>query len=203
MIPVPEKIPDFYQRIYDRVIRKTGIQCVTLKSKKDLKPYIMPVMRLINETFREIFGSYEMDEEEMKKFASDYMLILDVDFTVIVTDNGIPISFFIALPDIGPALQKTKGRLFPFGIFRILKEMKRTDSIVLMIGGIKKTYQGSGIDVLMGVKMLEAAARRGIKHIHSHLELEENYKVRAEMEKMGGKVIKVHRVYRKSLVTGH
>jgi phage gp16-like protein len=55
----------------------------------------------------------------------------------------------------------------------------------------------------MGVKMLEAAARRGIKHIHSHLELEENYKVRAEMEKMGGKVIKVHRVYRKSLVTGH
>jgi len=200
MIPVPEKIPDFYQRIYQRVSRKPGIQCVTLKSKKDLKPYIMPVMRLINETFLEIFGSYEMDEEEMKKFAADYMMILDVDFTIIVTDNGIPVSFFIAVPDIGPALQKTKGRLFPFGIFRILKEMKRTDSIVLMIGGIKKSYQGTGIDVLMGVRMLEAAARRGIRNIHSHLELEENYKVRAEMEKMGGEVIKVHRVYKKSLV---
>jgi len=202
MIPVPDKIPDFYQRIYNRVSRKPGIQCVQLKSKRDLKPYIMPVMRLINETFREIFGSYEMDEEEMKKFADDYMMILDVDFTIIVTDNGLPISFFIALPDIGPALQKTKGRLFPFGIFRILKEMKRTDSIVLMIGGIKKSHQGTGIDVLMGVKMLEAAARRGIRNIHSHLELEENYKVRAEMEKMGGEVIKVHRVYKKSLVLG-
>ena len=198
MIPVPERIPDFYQRIYQRVSRNTDIQFVKLKNKKELKPYIMPVMRLINETFRDIYGSYEMDEQEMKKFASDYMMILDVDFTVIITDKGVPVSFFIAVPDVGPALQKTKGKLFPFGFLHILKAMKKTDFIVLMIGGIKPSHQGMGIDVLMGVKMLEAAARRGIRHIHSHLELEENYKIRAEMEKMGGEVIKVHRVYTKS-----
>lgn len=202
MIPVPEKIPDFYQRIYERISRNPDIQCVKLKNKKDLKPYIMPVMRLINETFRDIYGSYEFDEEEMRKFADDYMMILDVDFTIIITDKGIPVSFFIAVPDIGPALQKTKGKLFPFGIFRIMKHMKKTDFIVLMIGGIKQSHQGTGIDVLMGIKMLEAASRRKIKHMHSHLELEENYKIRGEMERMGGEVCKVHRVYRKSLVIG-
>jgi len=200
IIPIPEKIPDFYQRIYDRVSRNEDLRHVVLKTKKDLKPYIMPVMRLINETFRNIYGSYEFDEEEMKKFASDYMMILDVDFTIIITDKGIPVAFLIAVTDIGPALQKTGGRVFPFGIFRILKEMKRSDFIVLMIGGIKESHQGTGIDVMMGVKMLQAAKRRGIRHMHSHLELEENYKVRGEMEKMGGEVCKVHRVYRKSLV---
>jgi hypothetical protein len=199
VIPVPEKIPDFYQRIYQRVTRNPDIQFVKLKNKKTLKPYIMPVMRLINETLKDIDGSYEMNEQEMKKFASDYMMILDVDFTVIVTDKGVPVAFFIAVPDVGPALQKTKGKLFPFGIFHILKAMKKTDFIVLMIGGIKPSHQGMGIDVLMGVKMLEAASRRGIRHIHSHLELEENFKIRAEMEKMGGEVIKVHRVYFKPL----
>lgn len=71
-----------------------------------------------------------------------------------------------------------------------------------MIGGIKQSHQGTGIDVLMGIKMLEAASRRKIKHMHSHLELEENYKIRGEMERMGGEVCKVHRVYRKSLVIG-
>lgn len=202
-IPVPEKIPEFYMRIYERVSKNKDIQAVPLKNKKELKPYIMPVMRLINETFRDIYGSYEFDEEEMRKFADDYMMILDVDFTIIITDKGIPIAFFIAVPDVGPALQKTKGKLFPFGIFRIMKHMKKTDFIVLMIGGIKQPYQGLGVDVLMGVKMLEACARRGIKHIHSHLELEENYKIRGEMEKMGGEVCKVHRVYKKSLVISH
>lgn len=201
-IPVPDKIPDFYQRIYERVSRNKDIQCVQLRNKKELRPYIMPVMRLINETFRDIYGSYELDEEEMQKFADDYMMILDVDFTIIITDKGVPISFFIAVPDVGPALQKTGGKLFPFGFLRIMKEMKRTDFIVLMIGGIRASHQGTGIDVMMGVKMLEACARRGIKQIHSHLELEENHKIRGEMEKMGGKVCKVHRVYRKTLGLG-
>lgn len=201
-IPVPDKIPDFYQRIYERVSRNKDIQCVQLRNKKELRPYIMPVMRLINETFRDIYGSYELDEEEMQKFADDYMMILDVDFTIIITDKGVPISFFIAVPDVGPALQKTGGKLFPFGFLRIMKEMKWTDFIVLMIGGIRASHQGTGIDVMMGVKMLEACARRGIKQIHSHLELEENHKIRGEMEKMGGKVCKVHRVYRKTLGLG-
>lgn len=202
-IPVQEKIPDFYQRIHDRVSRNKDIEVLALKSKKDLKPYIIPILELMNETFRDIFGSYELDHEEMEKFAEEYMVILDIDFCIVVLDKKQVVSFFIAVPDLGPALQKANGRLFPFGIFYIMKEMKRTDFIVLMIGGIKPTHQGTGIDVLMGVKMLEACARRGIKRIHSHLELESNFKVRAEMEKMGGEVCKVHRVYVKSLVVGH
>lgn len=200
MIPVPKEVPDFYRRIYDRVTRNEDIRVVELKRKREIKPYIMPVMELINETFRDIYGSYEMDREEMRKFAAEYMMILDVDFVILVTDKEKVISFLIAVPDLGPALQKANGRLFPFGIFHIMKAMKQTDFIVLMIGGIKPSHQGTGIDVLMGVKMLEACARRGIRRIHSHLELETNYKVRAEMERMEGEVCKVHRVYRRSLV---
>ena len=83
-----------------------------------------------------------------------------------------------------------------------MKEMKKTDYLVLMLGGIKSTHQGIGMDVLMGTKMLESASKRGIKMINSHLELETNVKVRAEMEKMGGKICKTYRIYKKSLVTG-
>jgi hypothetical protein len=200
MIPIPEKIPDFYQRIYERVSRNENLECVNFKSKKQLKPYIIPVLELMNETFREVFGSYEFDREEMEKFAAEYMNILDIDFIKVVTDRGKVVGFLIAIPDIGPGLQKARGKLFPFGIFHIMKEIKKSDCLVLMLAGVKSTHQGTGLDVLMGVKMLESAAKRGIKQINSHLELETNLKVRAEMEKMGGKVCKVHRIYKKSLV---
>jgi hypothetical protein len=81
----------------------------------------------------------------------------------------------------------------------MFREMKRTDYLVLMLGGISPTHQGKGLDVMMGTKMLHSASKRGIKLINSHLELETNVKVRAEMERMGGKVCKTYRIYRKSL----
>jgi len=202
MIPVPDKIPEFYSRIYERISRNNSLECVSLRNKKDLKPFIIPVLELMNETFRDIFGSYELDREEMEKFASDYMTIVDVDFVKVVTEKGKVVSFFIAIPDIGPGIQKSHGKLFPFGFIHILRQMKKTDFLVLMLGGIKPTHQGIGLDVLMGIKMLESASRRGIKRINSHLELETNLKVRAEMEKMSGEVCKTYRIYRKDLSLG-
>ena len=77
--------------------------------------------------------------------------------------------------------------------------LQKTDFLVLMLGGIKPSHQGIGLDVLMGIKMLESASQRGIKRINSHLELETNVKVRAEMEKMGGKACKNYRIYKKKM----
>ena len=199
LIPVPEKIPEFYSRIYQRVTRNTALECVEFRKKKDMKPFIIPVLRLMNETFSDIFGYYPLDEEEMKKFASDYMMVLDPEFVKIVTDQGNVISFFIAMPDLGPALQKAKGKLLPFGIFYLQRDLKRTDYLILMLGGISAAYQGKGLDVLMGTKMLESASKRGIKLLNSHLELETNLKIRAEMEKMGGEVCKTYRIFKKTI----
>jgi predicted GNAT family acetyltransferase len=69
----------------------------------------------------------------------------------------------------------------------------------LLLGGIKKEYRGKGLDVIMGVKMLETARKHGLEYIDSHLELETNTMVRKEMERMNGKVYKRFRVYRKEL----
>ena len=199
LIPVPEKIPEFYERIYERATKNSQLECISFRKKKELKPYIIPVLHLMNETFRDIFGYYPLDEDEMKKFAAEYMMILDPEFVKVVTDQGQVVSFFIAMPDLGPAFQKAAGRLFPFGIFHMLREMKKTDYLVLMLGGISPSYQGKGLDVIMGTRMLESASKRGIKLINSHLELETNTKVRAEMERMGGQVCKTYRIFRKEL----
>ena len=51
----------------------------------------------------------------------------------------------------------------------------------------------------MGVKMMESALATGKTVVDSHLELEYNTKVRAEMEKMGGRVYKRFRIFGKDL----
>ena len=204
LIPVPGSIPDFYQRIYDRAMRNYHIRIMEFSRKKELKPYIVPVLKLMNETFSDIYGSFPLTEQEMIELAKEYLPVLDPDFVkIVITDRGEIVSFIIGMPDVSEGLKKANGKLFPLGIFFILRAAKKTDQLVLLLGGIRSDFQGKGLDALMGIKMLETATRRKFRIIDSHLELESNLKVRAEMEKMGGKVAKVFRIYQKSLVIGH
>ena len=57
-----------------------------------------------------------------------------------------------------------------------------------------------GLDVMMGVKMIQSAQKAGFEYLDTHHEMESNVLVRGEMEKMGGKIYKKFRVYQKSLV---
>jgi hypothetical protein len=203
LIPVPDAIPEFYQRIFDRAIKNHQISILEFKRKKDLKAYIVPVLQLMNETFSDIYGSYPLTEKEMIALAKEYLPVLDPEFVkAVISDKNEVVAFFIGMPDVAEGLKKANGKLLPFGIFHILRASKRTDRLVLLLGGIRSDFQGKGLDALMGIKMIETATRRKFRIIDSHVELESNVKVRAEMEKMGGKVAKVFRIYEKSL-SGH
>ncbi len=68
-----------------------------------------------------------------------------------------------------------------------------------MLGGVKKEYRGKGLDVLMGVKILQSAIKHKMDTIDSHLVLENNTKMRCEYEKIGCKVVKKFRIYQKKL----
>ena len=200
LIPVPDSIPEFYQRIFDRAIKNNHIRIKEFSRKKELKPYIVPVLQLMNETFSDIYGSFPLTEQEMIALAKEYLPVLDPEFVkVIISGDNDVVAFIIGMPDVAEGLQKAKGKLLPFGIIHILKAAKKTDQLVLLLGGIRSDFQGKGLDALMGIKMLETATRRKFRVIDSHLELESNLKVRAEMEKMGGQVAKVFRIYQRKL----
>ena len=73
-------------------------------------------------------------------------------------DNEL-VGFVVALPDMTSGIIAARGKLFPFGIFKILKEMKKSTKLMLMLGGIKEDYRAKGIDVLMAIKLLNSAAK--------------------------------------------
>ena len=155
----------------------------------------------MNECYTEsdIYGFSPLDEEEMMALAKRYLPILDPRFVKVVTRDGQIVAFVVGMPDPTEGLQKSKGRLLPFGFWKILKASKRTKQLDLLLGAIKEKYRGIGLDVLMGVKMILSAHEAGLEVIDTHHEMETNTKVRAEMEKMGGKIYKRFRVYQKAL----
>ncbi len=200
-LDVPKELPEFYKKIYARATRKGNYEILEFRRRKELKPWIVPIFTLMNECYLEsnIYGYSPLSEKEMKDLAARYMPVVDPRFVKVVLLEGEVVSFIIGIPDMTAGIQKARGRLFPFGFLKILRAAKKTKQLDLLLGAIKEKYRGRGLDVIMGVKMILSAQEAGMEIMDTHHEMEENVKVRAEMERMGGKLYKKFRVYKKML----
>jgi hypothetical protein len=200
-LDVPAEIPEFYKRIFERVKKKGNFEIIEFKKKKQLKPWIKPILHLMNECYvgSNIYGYTPLDEQEMMDLAKRYLPVLDPRLVKGVKREDEVVAFVVGIPDMTEGIRKARGRLFPFGFLKILRAAKKTKQLDLLLGAIKESYRGRGLDVMMGVAMLMSAQKLGLERIDTHHELESNVLVRGEMEKMGGKLYKKYRVYQKAL----
>ncbi len=201
-LQIPEEIPEIYRRVSARILKKGNFELLEFKNRREIKPWVRPILSLMNETYIEsnIYGYAPLDENEMDALAKKYLPVLDPKLVKAVLKDGQPVAFIIGIPDMTAGIKKARGRLFPFGFIHILRAQKKTKQLDLLLGAIKKEYRGVGLDALMGMAMIASAQKAGFEIIDTHHEMEANVKVRAEMERMGGVVYKIFRVYQKSLV---
>ena len=198
-LDMKNEIPAIHRRIYPKVLSNPHVSKLHFKTKSDIKPYIVPILKLMNDCFNEILGYSILDEKEMKILAAHYLPVLIPKYVQVIKYDDELAGFMIAMPNIARGIIASRGRLFPFGFVKILLAQKDRHQLDLLIGGILEKYRGLGIDVILGVDIIEMAKKTGFDIIDSHLELESNYKVRAEMEKLGGEVYKRYRIFRKNL----
>jgi hypothetical protein len=201
-IPIPDEIPPLHQKILERAEKQnTNLRLLQFTSRRKIKPLVRPVLQLVNETFGDIYGFVPFNEKEMDDFANKYLFLINPKYVkLIVNEKDEIIAMFIAMADISEGIKKSKGYLFPFGIFRIFAAARKTKQINLLLGAIDPRYQGRGLDVWMGLSLVRSARETGKLVMDSHLELETNTKVRAEMEKFGGKVYKQFRIYQRDII---
>jgi len=198
-IDLPNKIPEIYYSIRSRLMRNNSFGLIEFMKKKDLRKRTRSILELMNECFIDITGFSPLDKEEMDEIAKQYLNLLDPRFIKLVKHDEELAGFIVAMPHISQGLRKSGGKLFPFGLLYIIKDMKDSRQIDLLLGGVKRKYQGIGLDVVLGMNMIETAVASGFNLLDSHHEMASNYKVRAEMERMGGVPYKRYCVFQKSL----
>lgn len=192
--------PASYEKIARRLLERTDYVLREFTRTRELKPFILPVFELINRTYDELYSFSPFTDEEARKISADYLTIIEPRLVKIVTMGKEVIAFALGFPDMTEGIQAARGRLFPFGLFKILKSRQQSRRLDMMLGAIDKNHRGKGIDVLMANAMYSSARELGMDHADSHHEFETNTKVRAEMERVGGRIYKRHRLFIKDLV---
>jgi hypothetical protein len=200
LFDVTAPLDPVYERIGERYSRREGMQMVEFSSRKQMRPYIVPIFNLVNETYADIYGFVPMKEEEMYAFAGRYMPVLAPEFVKVVLVRGQVAAFLLGIPCLTRGIQRSGGRLWPFGFLHILQAFRTTRKLDLMLGGVKNCYRGMGFEVLMALKLLESLQRADYHTIEIHLVLETNAPMLAEMERAGAKMHKKFRVFRKELM---
>ena len=105
------------------------------------------------------------------------------------------VGFIFGFADVSAAIQRSKGRLFPFGIFDILIEMKRTKWVALNGAGVLPEFQGRGGNALLYSEMEKTVHEYGFHHADLTQVAESAVQMRRDLENVGGFPYKNHRVF--------
>lgn len=200
-ITVPEKIPDRVVRLADLVKKRSSVRILENVSRKNLaKKWGKEVFNVINESYSELYGTTPLTEKQIQFYIDSYLGHVDPDFIKLAVDKDQLVGFVIAMPNLSSAFQKANGRLFPFGFFHILRQMKTSRVLDFYLAGILSEYQNTGVDLLLMYEMGKTALSRGMLFAESNREMEENKKIQAMWKFYDKRLHRRTRVYNKKLV---
>jgi GNAT superfamily N-acetyltransferase len=193
-------IPPKLLRLGERIKERSGVKLHKFKNKPELKKRTVDLFHLLNDAFEEIYGSVPLSEKQIKYYVKKYFSFVDKDLIQLAVDEkDEAIGFMIAMPSLSKGFQKAKGRLFPFGWFHILRALKNYEVLDFYLAGIKKSYRGQGVDLLMVLEVVQVALKKGVKYAESNPELETNKKIHAQWKYFNPTQHKRRRIYKKAI----
>ena len=104
------------------------------------------------------------------------------------------------VPSIAKASKKSNGKIFPLGIFRMLRALKgKNDTLEMFFIAVKPEYQMKGIPVIIMDYMINTCVKNGVKICESGPELELNEDVQAMWKYFDVRKHKRRRCYKKNI----
>lgn len=182
---VPDKIPDRYNRIADIVKKKFGLRVLKYKSRSRVKSeYGHALFHLINDAYKDLYEYSPLSERQIEYYIKLYLNLLNLDLLSLIVDKeGTLVGVGIALPSMSRALQKSQGKMLPFGWYHLLKGLKgKNDRVDLLLVAVHPDYQNKGVNALLFQDLIPYFQANGYKYAESNPEMETNAKVQSQWE---------------------
>ena len=201
-IVVPDVIPEKMVRICEIVKKKYNVRNIKSTSAKALvKDYGQAIFQLINEAYSQLYGYSPLTPRQIDHYISMYLPVLRLENVSLIVDaDNTLIGVGIAMPSMSKALQRSRGKLFPFGWYHLLKGLKgKNDVVDLLLVAIKPEYQSKGVNSLLFNDLIPCFRKNGYKYAESNPELDDNQRVQLQWQYFETTQHKRRRAYKKAL----
>ena len=137
--------------------------------------------------------------EEFHRLAREMRPIFDPRGAICAEVDGRPVACAVAIPDINQVLKGTDGRLFPWGLVRLLRRKTIIDQGRLLLFGVLAEYRGRGLYPLLLVELQRQVAGSRYRRVEFSWILEDNRDINQPAEQAGARRYKTYRIYQKAL----
>lgn len=181
LITLPKEPDVKMDRLAEAVLKKYKLKLVELTSRREIKPYISPILHLLNVCYGNLYGTVELSPAQISKYVNQYILLINPEYIKILeNENKEIVGFGLAMPSLNRAAKKSRGRLFPFGWYRILRApFQKAEVLDLYLVGVTPEMQNKGLTAILLNSMTATARKNGVKYAETGPELETNHQVQA------------------------
>ena len=178
-IPAPEDpITEKLDRLAQRVERMTHLHVAKLNSRRDYKPYVRKVFDLINLCYAHLYGTVDLSDAQIKKYADKFIPLINPELACFVLDeNENLVAFSVTAPSMAAAIKKHNGHMFPLGFIDILKALRVNDTLDLYLIAVHPDYRNRGVNAILMNHVLKGCHKLGITVAETGPQLETNEKI--------------------------
>lgn len=200
---IPKVMPERWPRLEKIIQERANVHLKPLTRKIIKKQnYGEKIFRCINDCYKDLYNFTVLPDHMAKKYLDFYLSVLDLKFVSMVeNEKNELVAFGITMPSLNQALQKSRGRLFPFGWWYLLKSLylKREPGVELLLVGVHPDYQNSGVNSLVFMDMFRKYNEAGVEWAETNAILESNLKNQGQFRDFEHECKKRRRSYIKRL----
>ncbi|MCR5827068.1 MAG: N-acetyltransferase [Bacteroidales bacterium] len=201
-ITMPEETERF-TRLAEVVAKRYDLHLKIFKNNHDLlKNGAKDIFKLLNGCYAKLYGFSQLDDAQVDNLIKNYIPFVDVNLLPTIYDkDGNMVGCAIMIPSLAKAIQKTRGKLFPFGWWHLVKALylKYDDTIEFLLVGVSPEFRGKGLNALMVSSVFPYAKKKGFKYCETNANLETNHSIQALWKSFDHELVKRRRAYIKHI----
>ena len=202
-INIPAEVPAKYARVADYARTSVGLRVKKVSHRAVLRGgYGQKIFDLLNQSYAPIFGFSALSDKQARSFLLKYVPLLDMDLVPLVeNEQGELVGIAVTLPSLAGALQKSRGRLLPWGWFHLLRSMwlRNEGSVEMLLVAVRPDYQGLGVNALFFDDLIPIYNKKGIQWAETGPQLEDNVRELSQWKPLKPEFVKRRRCFRKEL----
>lgn len=175
-ISVPAELDPRIERISAHLTESGDFTAVVYNDRKALRDEVFEAFQIIDVAFSRLYGTVPLTDAVIKNVVDAYIPLVNLDYICSVKDReGRIVAFGALIPSIAKALKRSDGKLFPFGIVRLLRALKgKNDTLEMFFVAVEPHYQLRGVPAIIISTLLQKLVKNGVKYCETGPMLETN-----------------------------
>lgn len=189
-----------FDRIQEIIKKRYKLKALYFTKTKEVMPYADKMFDLFNKSYSSLSSFVAITDIQKKYFKKKFLGFINPEYIKFVVDeNNELVAFGIVMPSYAEALQKMKGKLFPFGFKHLLHAKKHSKKVTFYLIGVHPEYQNKGVHAIIFNEFHNSFSKKDIVECLRTPELVENTAINKIWKNFNPKNHKRRCTYRKDI----